>query len=86
MTTMRSQARAAVAIVVDAPDGERFLTGITRVRRGGAGFKIARVQTAWSLAGARLFLHGNAELDRWVRALAEDGRKFRTVDVVMVEP
>lgn len=53
--------------------------------RQGKSWKVARLGTAWSLAGAKLFVPGDSKLEQMVRVLAEDGRKFRTVDVIMVE-
>lgn len=73
---LTSGARVAYAIVVESVGMERFWVGFNN--RGKA------IRTAWSLAGATLLPFN--KLDAVVRKLTDQGRTFRVVDVVMVEP
>lgn len=74
MTGMISQARMAVAIVIDTVSGERFFRGFS---------KHHGVRTAWSLAGATL-LQAH-QVTYHVEKLIKQGRKVRVCDVVMVD-
>lgn len=65
----------------------RNLTSARAIRLGdryfykfGAG---GRVQTAWSLAGAKLFMHGDPRFDAAVEKIRKRGREATTVDVTV---
>ena len=60
------------AIKIQTKSGERFFSGI-----GHSG----RVQTAWSLAGAKLFLVGDDKLQKIVLFLEAKKKRFSVVDI-----
>lgn len=61
-----------VAIKVKTPRGERYFCRI------GKGW---RIQTAWSLAGASLFLFGTAELKKVAHTLRAKNKQFEVVEI-----
>jgi hypothetical protein len=61
-----------VAIKVKTTRGERYFYGI------GKGW---RVQTAWSLAGAKLFRVGTDELKKVAHTLRAKNKQFEVVEI-----
>jgi hypothetical protein len=61
-----------VAIKIKTPSGERYFCRI------GKGW---RVQTAWSLAGASLFLVGTGELKKVAHTLKAKSKQFEVVEI-----
>lgn len=61
-----------VAIKVKTPRGDRYFCRI------GKGW---RIQTAWSLAGASIFLSGTDELRKVAHTLKAKSKKFEVVEV-----
>ncbi len=68
-----SRATSAIAVLVDTPSGQRFFHAFG---------KSGCVQTAWSLAGAKLFIkHDNERINQVTERLAKKNKSYTLHEV-----